>query len=183
MFDLVALLLIKLCGLAHTQPRGTTGRHTGSDLRLWWQASRDIAGHCSSLKGEGSWVTCGLLLFAELGNEASEQGSRPGVASSFDFLIELCAITRPLLPAFEQVGFVGIKQAPSIGRATPFGKRLSSDEPTDGLPPDFQSSRDLTQTHALLVECADGFVVAIAVGTACLGVRFGSSGGRRSSPS
>src|SRR5207249_2549375 len=121
------------------------------------------------------------MLFAEVRNETSEQGSRPRVATSFDFLIELCAIATPLLPSLEQVGLVGIKQAPSMRRATPFRKGLSPDEPMDGLPTDFESSRDVTQTQALLVERSDGFIAAIPVGTARLGVRFGSSHGRRPS--
>src|SRR5437763_11611277 len=100
------------------------------------------------------------MLFSQVRNEASEQGSRPRVATSFDFLIELCAIATPLLPSLEQVGLVGIKQAPSRWRATPLGKGLSPDESTDGLPTDFKSSQDVTQTQALLVERSDGFIAA-----------------------
>jgi hypothetical protein len=61
-----------------------------------------------------------------------------------------------LLPAFEKVWFVRIKDAGGFGRCASFREGLRSDEATNGLPTDLDSPRDFTQTEALLLECSNG---------------------------
>ena len=121
------------------------------------------------------------MLFSQVRQEASEQGSRPGVATSFDLLRELCAIATALLPPLEEIGLVGIKQTPSRGGPTAFGKGLSPDELADGFASHPKASSNFTQTRTMLVECSDGFIPAIPVGPARLGVRFDINARRRPS--
>jgi hypothetical protein len=121
------------------------------------------------------------MLFSEVRNEAFEQGSRPQVASSFDLLIELCTVATALLPPLENIGLVGIKQTASRGGPTAFGKGLRPDELADGFASHPKASRNFMQTHTLLMQCADSFIAAIAVGPARLGVRLGLNRRRRPS--
>src|SRR5256885_5737165 len=98
-FDLLALLLVKLFRLADTQPGGARGRHAAHELRCWRKFSGKVDGRTRGIKRKSECIASGLMLFPQVHNEASEQGSRPRIATSFDFLIELCAIATPLLPS------------------------------------------------------------------------------------
>ena len=164
----MALLLVKLFRLADTQPGGACGRQATLEEQLWWQFRATVECCLRTIQRKSSCIADSLMLFSQVCNEASEQGSRPHVAPSFDFLMQLCSIATPLLPSLEQVGLVGIKQAPSIRRPTPFGKGLSSDEATNGFPTHLESPRDVTQTPALLVKRTHSFIAAIPIGTAHL---------------
>jgi len=68
-----------------------------------------------------------------------------------------------LLPAFEKVWFVRIKDAGFFGRCASFREGLRSDEATNGLPTDLDSPRDFTQTEALLLERSNGFIASIPI--------------------
>jgi hypothetical protein len=141
----------------------------------WWEMFSGNADHCPrTLSGERGRRTYGWMLFSQVRQEASEQGSRSRVATSFDFLIQLCSIATALLPPLEQVGFVGIKPTPSRGGPTAFGKGLGPDELTDGFASHAEASGNFTQTHALLVQYSDSFISARAVGTAHLRGRLDS---------
>jgi len=108
------------------------------------------------------------MLFAQMDYKIAKQRVRTGIAELFDLFQELRAVPAPGLPAFEDVGLVGVENASAIRWLAALRKGLGLEKLPHRVTRQRETARNLSLGDQLLMERADSLIARVPIRAADL---------------